>query len=130
MLSANRIIYIDFIPKGLVENQIIQVLNSKEVSNLYERYFNLTAHPDLVLNSRRCYLFIYNQLLKFLEDYKGGVTLLATDPVPLPVLSRFIEVKKDFTHNKSHFFNVRLRAASPALRPKLEQLFGINYECD
>ena len=121
-----RVLHIDGVPAGLPIGEAITITKTWEINTLFERYFFLAEHPNLLLDCRFLFPSMYNQLLKFLEEYKGGITLLAVDPVPEPVLSRFIEIHKQFSPPMDSFISVRLRATSPALKPKLETLFGVS----
>jgi hypothetical protein len=124
-----RILYLDSFGKEAIPNlQFIPDITA--IRALYERYFYLENPEDLALDCRGLSVKALSVLLKFIEEYPASITLVASDPVPKPVLSRFIEIKKYPLIKESDLRFSYISRCSRSLQPKLCELFGIKVKLD
>ena len=124
MPDIRRVLYLDGFGDNRLEN--LQLLSSKEdVLNLYDRYFKLEDPIDLCLDARSLTVRGLSSLLKFIEEYQGSITLVASEPVPAPVLSRFIEIQKFPVIKESHFLELFITKTPVNQQNRLRQLFDL-----
>lgn len=127
-IVRNRVLYIDGIPEGIRLPSLRTVSTREDVAELYEDVFRRQDPPDLVLDCRSLRTVTFNAMLKFLEEYRAAVTLIAMDPVPPPVVSRFAVVEKKFTPIGGSLTEIRLRQLPFSIKAKVYQLFGVAFE--
>ena len=122
----DRILHIDRAPSDWpgLSGGAVMVVRSADVAQLYERYFVRSFPPPLFLDCRQANTWQYGQLLKFFEEFKGSLTVLAMDPVPPAVISRFVQVKKVVKEPEGDWGMFRLRNTPPSIRNKVYDLFG------
>ena len=71
---------------------------------------------------------LYQYILRFIEGYEGSIELIAREPVPETILSRFTEVKKAFTPpEKGSIWLKVLGEIPPYMRDKIGSLYGFEY---
>lgn len=122
----HRVLYLDGVPKGEEFRAPRFLENRDQVNDLYEEVYSRQDPPDLCLDCRALRPSIFTMLLKFFEEYRGGLRVLATDPVPVAVLSRFVVVKKEVMVTEGSLVEVRLRGLSPQMKEKIGGLFGLH----
>lgn len=111
--------------------EVIRLATREDVSKLMEDYFLLKHPPVVNLNVWGMRGAGYNFLLKFLEEYRGGVNLLIREAVPGVILSRFIEVEKEVNVEEGSFMDVVVLSSSrESQREKLKILFRIKDRGD
>lgn len=89
----HRTLILDSVEVQLDEPVIIS--SSDELNELTSNNLFLESPPDLTLDIRSLPVMYVNSLLKFIEEYKGNLTIIAEDkPINKAILSRFIEVIK------------------------------------
>lgn len=125
MMPVKRVLYLDGIPSGEKLVNVVIVQDKEGIDSLYSGYFCLLEPPHLTLDCRQLHEHSFNTLLKFFEEYKGSLVLIARDPVPVPVLSRFTVVKKIFKPKEGILMEIRLRNLPHSIRAKVYGLFGI-----
>ena len=71
---------------------------------------------------------LYQYILRFIEGYEGSIELIAREPVPETILSRFTVVRKVFTPPESGSIWLKVLGEIPAhLRDKVGTLYGFEY---
>ena len=71
---------------------------------------------------------LYQYILRFIEGYEGSIELIAREPVPETILSRFTVVKKVFTPPESGSIWLKVLGEIPThLRDKVSTLYGFEY---
>lgn len=119
-----RTLHLDEAPQGLTGRLII--LSTKEdIDELYQTVFLLKEPPAISLDLRTLNSRFIGSLLKFVEEYRGSLSVLARDPVPAPLQSRFTVIKKRFEPSPSEFMEVKLRNLPSGLRTRAYNLFNI-----
>lgn len=124
---TRRVLFIDSF-KGFELQNLITLSSIAEVHSLVERYSFLETPEVISLDLRVLNLKAVTSLLKFIEEYQGDLYVVINDPVPLPVLSRFIEIHKSFTPNKTKsFMNIVIDdcVKSNNLKTKLYNFFDV-----
>lgn len=119
-----RFLFIDSVPKDWDLKNVVMISSVKDVEFLYEKYFHLTEPVSITLDCRSASTQVFNQLLRFVEVYRGEIKAIAGDPVPLPFLSRFSHVGKRFEPLGGSIVELRLRKVSGVMREKLVSLFS------
>lgn len=122
---GHRVLFLDGVPKGEEFRAPRFVQNREQIEALYEEVYSRQDPPDLCLDCRELRPVVFSMLLKFFEEYRGGLKVLALDPVPSPVLSRFVTVKKEVMVRDGSLVEVRLRGLSSLMREKIGGLFGL-----
>jgi hypothetical protein len=122
-----RVLYLDSLPEKRFSGKFFSIVNQDDIDRLYGGFFSLKEPPFLCLDCRNLSLRGYSRLLKFVEEYRGDLIMIATDPVPPPILSRFTEVVKKFVPQKSSFLELKLRNLPEGLKRRMYGLFGIVY---
>ena len=125
-----RILYLDGIPKDVKLPSVRVMVDKTDVSVLYEEIFALLNPPDVTLDCRSLSPQLLNSMLKFLEEYRGAIIMVVMEPVAEPILSRFTDIKKNFTPRDGLLAEVRLRRLSSIMREKVMSLFGITGVSD
>lgn len=106
------------------------LIGRDDIDYLYGSFYCLIDAPNLGLDCRNLSDLSFNLLLKFLEEYRGGVTMLANDPVPAPILSRFSNIQKFFTPRESSIMELRLHSVPNSIREKVGALCGVRLKED
>jgi len=88
----NRKLYIDSFDVAIPELKVLN--NIQDIHNIISEYSFNSEPVDLNLDVRNLNEKTLTSMLKFIEEYKGSITMVINDPVPLTILSRFIEIKK------------------------------------
>lgn len=71
---------------------------------------------------------LYQYILRFIEGYEGSIELIAREPVPETILSRFTVIKKAFTPpEKGSIWLKVLGEIPPYMRDKVGSLYGFEY---
>lgn len=123
---TNRALYIDCVPEK--SENIVTVESANDARGVIERFSELLVPPALVLDCRTLPRRSFNVLLKFIEEYESPITLIARDPVPGTILSRFTEIKKSFDVEAYQFRSVvelHLKFVRGKMKDRLNSLFGI-----
>lgn len=123
-----RTLLIDGIPQGwsLVNPVIVQ--DRETIEEIYADYYALSEPPALTLDCRSLRTGMFNMLLKFMEEFKGTLTVIANEPIPEPVMSRFSMVHKSYQPREGLLLEMKLREMSPIMREKINALFGLKTE--
>lgn len=116
-------LFINHSPK-IQSKHFIELKDTQAVRDMLERYSHLQESPPLTLDTCSLQEYAYNQLLKFIEEYKGDITLFAKDNVPDSILSRFTEHTKKVEVSDFPFIHTRLRRAPKSLKDKVKELYG------
>jgi len=124
-----RILYIDGFPSGKKKGYRY-IGNKDDVSELYSELFYLKDPPELVLDCRFLQPRMMTTLLKFIEEYKGPLKMMVTDPVPEPILSRFTQVEKYPAKRGKDFLEVRLEKIPMSMRERINVLFGLEMSLE
>lgn len=119
-----RELFLDCIPEKRISH-VVSVANREDTDRLYSEFYMLEHPPGLYLDCRSLPAHQFNNLLKFLEEYKGQIQLAAIDPVPPPVISRFTRVKKGFEPRGGSLLGLRFRNLPNSIKGKVFSLFGI-----
>lgn len=118
----HRILYLEGIPDGKVFKNV-RLLNSKEsVFSLYETEFNKIAPPEITLDCRELKRSQYSTLLKFIEEYKGSINLIAKEPIPVPILSRFSDYRKYFVPKQGYLIESKIKRVPQSIKQKVMQI--------
>jgi len=120
-MKHERELVIDFFPEG-EERVWTRVTTKEEIDELYQSVLFKEQPPFLLLDCRD--LSNQTHLLKFLEEYKGGIKLLTKEPVPGTIISRFQDIEKIPLINKAVFLeSFFVRNARASIREKVFNLF-------
>jgi len=122
---VQRLLLLDGTQGKQLEN--VQVIHDiKDIRRLYELYYYLEAPVNLTLDTRGVSSNHLNYLLKFLEEYEGGIALVANDPPPPPILSRFAFKEKEVNiDTELDFREVYFGRISKKLKEKVKELLDI-----
>jgi len=123
-----RTLYLDGLPEGVKFKKIIRVGGKDQIDSLYEDNFFRLRAPELTLDCRGLPTNSFNQLLKFIEEYSAPIVMLANDPVPSPILSRFSNVIKLYKPKSGSLLALRLSSLSPVLKDKVSLVLGLSLE--
>lgn len=124
-----RVLYLDGLPPGKKINY--RYLGNREAINeIYSELFLLQHPPPITLDCRFLQPRMLTMILKFVEEYKADIFLLAFDPVPEPILSRFSEVIKTPMKRGKDFVEVKLKNVPPSMKERVNVLFGLSSEED
>ena len=89
-----RILFLDEIRQRLEDPIIVE--STDILNDIIERNMDLEDPPDLTLDIRNLSRNALTSLLKFIEEYKSTIIVIANDsPISKPILSRFSEVIKN-----------------------------------
>lgn len=91
-----RYLILDY--SGKVEETRV-LSRSSDIVSLLEDYRFLKTISEVVLDCRGLSDYNFNKLLVFIESFSGSLKVYANDPVPGPVFSRFLHVKKYFNRS-------------------------------
>lgn len=81
---------------------------------------------SLSLNLQKCSTGVFGGLLKFIEDYNGSIEVLANDPVPSTIISRFSRICVfQKTSPEETMVEILWRYKPTHLVNKLCELFGV-----
>lgn len=123
-----RMLFLDGIPEGQRLPNVVRIASKEDISRLYAEHF-VKLHPSpITLDCRSVRRNLFNHLLKFVEEYKAPLTMVADDPVPSPILSRFTRVKKVFTPRGGNLLGLRLFRVPHSMRDKVWQMYGMIYD--
>lgn len=127
-----RILYINKTPP--TECEVIIINSSVDIIKLNERFFGIQSGPPLMINminsSQADYVIdkLLNQLLKFIEEYPGDIYLACNEPVPAPIVSRFIEYHKEFVPEDRPVISLRMGKVKKSMATRLSQVVGFKLE--
>lgn len=96
------------------------------VDDLYQDTLHRKFPQPLFLDCR--FLGDLNHMLKFLEEYKGDITLWVQEPVQGTIISRFWDIRKSALVESDNFMRRILeKKARPSIRERIGNLFFENY---
>lgn len=122
-----RRIYIDRPVENTPLKGVFSLSSKEEIQNLYGEKLSRMDAPPLVMDCRELNEREFTMLLKFIEEYRGDITIIARDPVPQPILSRFTEIFKNPEVVGGSLLNKRLSRTPFSLRDRVEKMFGIKF---
>lgn len=128
-MELTRTLYIDKQPDEYWGKY--HVLRDKDdIAELYDRYLHLKNGGDITLDCRQLKPILFHNLLKFVEEYKGRIMMVAYDPVLNTVSSRFTEIQKGFNPPEGgSLMEIKLRGRVPnSLKERVNELFGIRLK--
>ena len=118
-----RVLYLDGVPPETRLQNPIVVSRVKELDEIYMLMFRRQPVP-VTLDIRSLQKRHSGRLLKFIEEYRGDIVLIANDPVYPAILSRFNEHVKTTRLQKTTFLELKLQNCRGHLSEKVKQLLG------
>ena len=94
---SERALYVDQVPEPDRSYKVVTVSGTDSIRSLYGTYFGLKAPVNLLLDCRGLDTRRQAYLLKFFEEYSGGLKVLLEEPVIGPIISRFNRFNKSVT---------------------------------
>lgn len=123
--SGVRNLYIEKFPKGVDPAGFLVLTDRESIFRLTERWTG--SEKLLQLDCRQIKNEgMYQLLLKFIEDYAGGIEMVVQEPVPVTILSRFSVIQKGYTPAISGSIWHKLLVRVPShLKERVGALLGL-----
>jgi len=128
MTDLQRTLYIDspVPPKEGYSQYLIETTEEARefIANIHGTSF------EIYLDIQGCSSKVFGILLNFFEEYNGPIEVVANDPVPLTVLSRFRTIKVSSMSEEvvDTLESFRWKFQPTSIRTRMNNLFGIKVK--
>lgn len=103
--------------------QVYQITTAEEARDFVSDVLGMCF--PVHIDAQRCSQKVFSVLLPFLEEYGSSIEMIANDPVPITVLSRFriVNVTHMFPENDFPLESLRWTFQPISIKARLEKLF-------